>query len=86
MKGAMKRKIFTLTDTSGSNSSGVGVVVTHLRETFHITGPKSEKFQTVIIFVKNWPVRKMQQEFKASNYMSQTAKKSVKENFVKPKC
>jgi hypothetical protein len=79
-------KIFTLIDTSGSDSSGAGVVVIHLRETFHITGLKNEKVQTVIIFPKSWSDRKMQQEFKASNYMSQTAKKLVTENFVKPKC
>jgi hypothetical protein len=82
----MKRKIFTLTYSSDSDSSGEGVVVTHLREAFHMIGLKRENVQILIISLNSWSVRKMQQGFQASNYMSQTAKKLVAErgNFVKP--
>jgi hypothetical protein len=39
----MKRNIFSLTDFSGSNSSGEGEMMAQLKEKFHITRKKGEK-------------------------------------------
>jgi hypothetical protein len=43
VKGAMKRKIFNLTDSSGNDSSGEGELIAWLKEKFHITGKKGWK-------------------------------------------
>jgi hypothetical protein len=42
IKGARNRRIFHSTDSSGSDSSGEGEMIAHLKETFHITGKKRE--------------------------------------------
>jgi hypothetical protein len=53
-----------------------------LEETFHITGRKSEKGNILMVFPKSWSVRTIQQEFKASTYMVQTAEKLVAEKRI----
>jgi hypothetical protein len=54
-------------------------MIAPLKETFHVTGKKSEKVQILRVFPKSWSIRKIQLEFKASNYMVQTSKKLVAE-------
>jgi hypothetical protein len=54
-------------------------MIAQLKEKFHLTGKKSGKFQILTVLPKSWLIRKIQQEFKASNYMVQTAKKLVAE-------
>jgi hypothetical protein len=41
-KGAMKRKIFNLTSLSSSNNSGEDAMIAQLKETFQVTGKRSE--------------------------------------------
>jgi hypothetical protein len=62
----MKIKIFNLTDSSGSNSSGEGEIM---------AGKKSEKVQILMVLPKSWSIRKIKQEPKVTNYMILTAKK-----------
>jgi hypothetical protein len=62
-KEAMKTKIFYLTDSSGSKSSGEDEMMAQLKEKCHTTGKKNEKVQVITVL----PNRKMQQEFEASN-------------------
>jgi hypothetical protein len=50
----MKRKIFNLTDSSGSDSSSEGEMIAQLKEKFHITGKKSEKFQILTVLPESW--------------------------------
>jgi hypothetical protein len=39
----MKKRIFNSRDSSGTYSSGENETIAQLKETFHITGRKSEK-------------------------------------------
>jgi hypothetical protein len=39
-QGAMKRKIFILPDSNGSDSAGEGEMIAQLKGKFHITGKK----------------------------------------------
>jgi hypothetical protein len=41
-KGAMKRKLINLTNSSSSNSSGEGEKMAQLKKKFYITGKKKE--------------------------------------------
>jgi hypothetical protein len=47
-----------------------------------MTGRKSQKVQILTILPKSWSLRKIQQHFKASNYVVQTAKKLVAEKGI----
>lgn len=82
IEGAIKRKIFNLTDTSDNDSSSEGEVIAQLKGTFHMTGRKSQKVQIFTIIPKSWSIMKIQQQFKASNYMVPTAKKLVAEKGI----
>lgn len=69
------------------SSSGEVEMVVQLKEEFLILGKKSEKLQILVGFLKIWLFRKIQQEYKAANYMIQAALKLVvKRSFVKQKC
>jgi hypothetical protein len=57
-------------------------MIMQLKEEFLISGKKSEKLQIIVGFLKTWLIRKIQQEYKAANYMIQVALKSVVENGV----
>jgi hypothetical protein len=59
VKGAVKRKIFNLTASSGSIISGEGEMIAQLKEKFHITGKRSEKAQILAILPESWSVRKI---------------------------
>jgi hypothetical protein len=82
VKGAVKRKIFNSTDSSGSDSSGEDEMIVQLKEKFHITGKKSEKVKILMVLPKSWSIRKIQQAFKTSNYMAQTSKKLMAEKGI----
>jgi hypothetical protein len=82
IKGAIKRKIFNLRDTSDNVSSSEGGMTAQLKGTYHMTGRKSQKIQILTILPKNSSIWKIQQQFKASNYMAQTAKKLVAEKRI----
>jgi hypothetical protein len=82
-KGAVKRKTFNLTDSSGSNNSGQGEMIAQLKGKFHITGKKkSEKVQIFIVLPKSLSIRKIQQEFKDLDYMVRTTRKLVTEKGI----
>jgi hypothetical protein len=57
-------------------------MIAHLKDQFHIRGKKSGKDQILTVLPKRSSVRKIQEEFKASNYVVQTAEKSVAENRI----
>jgi hypothetical protein len=49
LKETTKRKMFSLTDVSSSNSSGEGEVIAQLVGKFHTMGKKSEKVQMLMV-------------------------------------
>jgi hypothetical protein len=53
-----------------------------VKGTFHTKGRESEKVQILTILANSWSIIKIQQQFKASNYMVQTAKKLVAEKGI----
>jgi hypothetical protein len=59
VKVAMKIKVFSLTDASGSDSSGEGEMIAQLKEKFYITGKKNEKFLILTVLPKSWSIRKI---------------------------
>jgi hypothetical protein len=61
VKVAVKRKMFNLTDSCGSDSSGDDKMIAQVKEKFHITGKKSEKVQILMVVPKSWSIRKIQQ-------------------------
>jgi hypothetical protein len=77
VKGAVKRKIFNLTNSTGNDSSGEGEMIAQLKEKFHITGKKSAMVQMLMVFLKRWLIRNIQQDFKVPNYIVSTLKKLV---------
>jgi hypothetical protein len=77
VKGAVKRKIFNLTNSTGNDSSGEGEMIEQLKEKFHILGKKSEMVQMLMVFLKRWLIRNIQQDFTVPNYMVLTFKKLV---------
>jgi hypothetical protein len=80
VRGAEKRKIFSLRD-SGSNSSHEGENDnTVQRKISH--NRKKEKVQILMVLPKSWSIRKIQQEFKTSNYMVRTSKKLMAEKGI----
>jgi hypothetical protein len=82
VKGEVKRKIFNSRDSSGSNISGEGEMIAQLKEKFHITGKKREQVQVLTVHPNTWLIRKIQQDFKASNYTVQASKKLVAERLL----
>jgi hypothetical protein len=77
-----RHKSFNLTRLQWSSSSGEAEMILQLKEEFLISGKKSEKLQILVGFLKIWLIRKIQQNYKAANYMIQAALKLVLENGV----
>ena len=56
-------------------------IVSQLREKFP-TATRSEKMQILTVLPKSWSVKRIQEEFKTTNFMARQAKKLVKEKGV----
>jgi hypothetical protein len=57
-------------------------MVAQLKDQFHTREKKSGKVQILAVLSKRSSIRKIQEEFKASNYVVQTAEKSMAENGI----
>ena len=77
---AMKRMM--IHDESSDETDNEGEITKQLKERFHTTTKNSEKVQVLTILPKSWPIRKIQSEFGATNYMAQKAKDLVKEKGI----
>ena len=77
---AMKRAM--IRDVQTDETDDEGEIVKQLKEKFHTTTKRSEKVQVLTVLPKSWPVRKIQSEFGASNYMVRKAKELVKEKGI----
>jgi hypothetical protein len=74
--------VFHLTDFSGGDSSSEGEVTAQLKGSCHVICRKNEKIPNLTILANSWSITKIQQQFKASNYTIQTAKKLVTEKGI----
>ena len=72
----MKRVM--IQDESSDETDDEGEITKQLKERFHTTTKNSEKVQILTILPKHWPIRKIQSEFGATNYMGQKAKDLVR--------
>lgn len=54
-------------------------MIAQLKEKFYSTTERSEKVQVLTVLPKSWPIRRVQSEFGASNYILRKAKDLVKE-------
>jgi hypothetical protein len=68
-KEPWKKKI-NLTDSSGGNSSDEGEMIAQLKETFHIIGKKSEKFQILMILPNSWSLNTFPDQFFSENMIN----------------
>ena len=80
VKVSIKKKIFPDAASNGSDSESE--MVKQLKEKFHGTTERSEKVQVLTVLPKSWSIRKVQDEFRASNYMVRTAKQLVKQKGI----
>lgn len=77
---AMKRVM--ICDESSGETDDKGEIIKQLKERFRTTTKNSEKVQILTILPKSWPIRKIQSEFGATNYMARKAKDLVREKGV----
>jgi len=75
----MKR---VLTRESSDETDNEGKIIKQLKERLRTTTKNSEKVQILTILPKSWPIRKIQSEFGATNYMAWKAKDLVREKGV----
>ena len=59
-----------------------GEIIKELKERFCTTTKNSKKVQILTIVLNSWPIRKIQSEFGATNYMARKAKDLVREKGV----
>jgi hypothetical protein len=57
-------------------------MIEQLEEEFHTTGKKGKKVQILTVLPKSWSIRKIQHDFKVSNYMVLTSMKLVAEKGI----
>ena len=57
-------------------------IIGQLKEKFHTSADRSQKVQILTVLPKSWSVKKVQEEFAASNYMARKAKNLVKEQGI----
>jgi hypothetical protein len=81
IREAVKKK-FNSTGSSGSDSIGEGEIIAQLKGKYHITGKKSENVNIFMVLPKSWSIRRIRQEFKASNYIVWTSRKLVAEKGI----
>ncbi len=57
-------------------------MISQLKEKFKMVGKRSEKMQVLTVLPSSWSIRRIQDEFGASNFMARAAKKLAKEKGV----
>lgn len=57
-------------------------MIAQLKEKFHTSTKRSEKVQVLTILPQSWNIKKVQEEFGASNYMVRKAKELVKQKGI----
>ena len=75
----MKKKLLLERESSDSDESEI---IAQLKEKIESTTKRSEKVLVVMVLQKSWTIRKVQEEFGASNYMVRKAKELVKEKGI----
>ena len=76
---AMKKKLLPERESSDSDESEI---IAQLKDKFESTTKRSEKVLVLTVLPKSWAIRKVQEEFGASNYMVRKAKELVKEKGI----
>lgn len=77
------QKLFQLDPTNDEEVIPVeSEIICQLKEKFHTSTSRSEKVQILTILPKSWSIRKIEREFKASNFMVRKAKQLVKEKGI----
>ena len=69
-------------EIQSSNGDDESEMIRQLKEKFEETSMKSEKVQILTVLPKSWSIRKVQDEFGASNYMVRRAKDLVKQKGI----
>ena len=57
-------------------------MITQLKDKFETATKRSDKVLVLTVLPKSWTIRKVQEEFGASNYMVRKAKELVKEKGI----
>ena len=57
-------------------------MITQLKQKFHSLTKKSEKVQVLTVLPVSWSIKRIADEFGASNYMARKAKKLVNEQGI----
>ena len=76
---AMKKKLLPERESSDSDESEM---ITQLKDKFENATKRSDKVLVLTVLPKSWTIRKVQEEFGASNYMVRKAKELVKEKGI----
>lgn len=74
-----KRMLPAIQSSDGDDESEV---IKQLKEKFQETTMRSEKVQVLTVLPKSWSIRKVEDEFGASNYMVRKAKDLVKKRGI----
>ena len=80
IRAAVKKKM--LPEIESSDIDDESEIITQLKDKFQATTKRSEKVQILTVLPKSWTIRKVQDEFGASNYMVRKAKELVKQKGV----
>ena len=75
----MKKKLMPERESSDSDESEM---IAQLKDKFESVTKRSEKVLVLTVLPKSWTIRKVQEEFGASNYMVRKAKELMKEKGV----
>ena len=75
----MKKKLLPERESSDSDESEM---IAQLKDKFESTTKRSEKVLVLTVLPKRWTIRKIQEEFGASNYMVHKAKELVREKGI----
>ena len=77
---AMKRVM--VHDFQSDETDDEGEMIKQLKEKFQKSTKRSEEVQVLTVLPKSWPIRKIQSQFGASNYMARKAKHLVREKGI----
>ena len=73
----IKQKLETATGKRFGDDESELIHVTQLKQKFHSLTKKSEKVQVLTVLPVSWSIKRIEDEFGASNYMPRKAKKLV---------
>ena len=65
-----------------SSSNEEGTMLRQLKEKFHTSSSRSEKIQVLTVLPMGWSIRRVQDEFEASDYMVRRAKELVRQKGI----